>query len=117
MLNSSIWPIDRTVQVLPGGPGSNANKGVLHIPQSSKLSGEKKSQLGEWRETVCVCVCVCVRERERERESERERDQNIACLCSTEIPIRANQEALPTNYLMSCTGQLLGKSYSSAEIQ
>ena len=40
MLNSSIWPIDRTFSCATilgqSGPGSNGNKGVFHIPQSSK---------------------------------------------------------------------------------
>ena len=41
-LNSCIWPIDGTLTstTTPGlcGPGSNANKGVLHIPQSSRTA-------------------------------------------------------------------------------
>ena len=39
---SSIWPIDET---LPGysGPGSNSNKRVLHIPQSSCITGTSSS--------------------------------------------------------------------------
>ena len=42
MLNSSIWLIDRTLSgaITPGqsGPGSDGNKGVLHIPQSSSIT-------------------------------------------------------------------------------
>ena len=44
---SSIWPIDRTLSgaIIPGqsGPGSNGNEGVLHIIQSSSLSGASPS--------------------------------------------------------------------------
>ena len=44
---SSIQPIDRNIIrcFTPGqsGPGSNGNKGVLHIPQSSSLSGTSPS--------------------------------------------------------------------------
>ena len=40
---SSIWPIERTLSgaTTPGqsGPGSNGNKGVLCIPQSSSITG------------------------------------------------------------------------------
>ena len=40
MLNSSIWPIDRTLSgattLGQSGPGSNGNKEVLHIHQISK---------------------------------------------------------------------------------
>ena len=40
---SSIWPIDRTLSGAttpgPSGPGSDGNKGVLHIPQSSSITG------------------------------------------------------------------------------
>ena len=40
---SSIWPIDRTLSgaTSPGqsGPGSDSNKGVLYIPQSSSITG------------------------------------------------------------------------------
>ena len=39
MLNSSIWPIDKTLSNAPtsghSGPMSNGNEGVLHITQSS----------------------------------------------------------------------------------
>ena len=42
MLNSSIWPIDRTLSgaTTPGqsGPESNNNEGVLCIPQSSSIT-------------------------------------------------------------------------------
>ena len=44
---SSIWPIDRTLSgaTTPGqsGPGSDGNKGVLHIPQSSSITGTSPS--------------------------------------------------------------------------
>ena len=47
MWNSSIWPIDRTLTgaTKPGysGPESNGNEGVLHIPQSSSISGASPS--------------------------------------------------------------------------
>ena len=43
ILFSSIWPIDKTLSdaTTPGqsGPGSNCNEGVLHIPQSSGITG------------------------------------------------------------------------------
>ena len=42
MLNSSIWPIDKTISSTtnPGwsGPGSDGNEGVLLIPQSSSIT-------------------------------------------------------------------------------
>ena len=42
MSNSSIWPIDGTlsgaITLGQSGPGSNGNKGVLHIPQSSSIT-------------------------------------------------------------------------------
>ena len=44
---SSIWPIDRVISgaTTPGqsGPGSDANEGVLHIPQSSSIIGTSPS--------------------------------------------------------------------------
>ena len=47
MSNSSIWPIDRTLSgaTAPGlcGPGSDSNKGVFHIPQSSSITGASPS--------------------------------------------------------------------------
>ena len=43
MSNCSIWPIDKTLSgaTTPGQsePGSNGNEGVLHIPQSSSITG------------------------------------------------------------------------------
>ena len=43
----SIWPIDSspTDSTTPGqsGPGSNGNKGVLCIPQSSRITGASPS--------------------------------------------------------------------------
>ena len=45
--NSSIWLIDRTLSgtITPdqSGSGSNGNEGVLHIPQSSSITGAKPS--------------------------------------------------------------------------
>ena len=42
MSNHSIWPIDRTLSgaTIPSqsGPGSNGNKEVLHVPQSSSIT-------------------------------------------------------------------------------
>ena len=47
MSNSSIQPIDRTLSgaTIPGlsGPGSDGNEGVLHIPQSSSITGTSPS--------------------------------------------------------------------------
>ena len=44
---SSIWPMGRTLSgaTIPdqSGPGSNDNEGVLHIPQSSSISGASPS--------------------------------------------------------------------------
>ena len=43
MLNSFIWPIDRTLLAVTtlsqSKPGSNGNKKVLLIPQSSSITG------------------------------------------------------------------------------
>ena len=40
---TSIWPIDRTLSgattLGQGGPGSDDNEGVFHIPQSSSIIG------------------------------------------------------------------------------
>ena len=55
---SSIWPIDRA---LPGtttpsqrGPGSNGNKGILCIPQSSRITGTSPSDcLVSYQDTHC----------------------------------------------------------------
>ena len=47
MLNISLWPIDRTLPdattLDQSGPGSDGNKEVLCIPQSSSLSGASPS--------------------------------------------------------------------------
>ena len=47
MSNSSIWPIDRNLSgaTTPdqSGPGSDSNEGVLHIPQSSSITGASLS--------------------------------------------------------------------------
>ena len=44
---SSIWPVDRTLSgaTTPSqsGPGSDDNKGVLRIPQSSSITGTSQS--------------------------------------------------------------------------
>ena len=44
---SSIWPIDRTLSsaTTPGqsGPGNDGNEGLLHIPQSSSITGTSLS--------------------------------------------------------------------------
>ena len=44
---SSIWLIDRTLSgaTIPGKsePGSNGNKGVLHIPKISSITGASAS--------------------------------------------------------------------------
>ena len=43
MLKSSIWPIDKTLSDATTlgqcRPGSDGNEGVLHIPQSSCITG------------------------------------------------------------------------------
>ena len=43
MSNSSIWPVAETLSgaTTPGqsAPGSDDNEGVLHIPQSSNITG------------------------------------------------------------------------------
>ena len=43
MSNSSIWPIYRilsgAITLVQNGPGSNGNEGILHIPQSSSITG------------------------------------------------------------------------------
>ena len=43
MLNSSIWQMDRTLSdaTIPGqnGPGRECNEGVLHILQTSSITG------------------------------------------------------------------------------
>ena len=47
MLNSSIWPIDRTLSSATtpsqSGPESNGKEGVLHIPQNSSITGASLS--------------------------------------------------------------------------
>ena len=47
MSNSSIWPIDMTQSgaTTPGhsGPGNGGNEGVLHISQSSSITGPSPS--------------------------------------------------------------------------
>ena len=62
MSNSSIWPIDKTLSgdTTPGqgGPGSNSNEGVLHIPQGSSITEASPSDClvsysGHLLEGVC----------------------------------------------------------------
>ena len=47
MSNTSIWPIDRTLSGATNtgqtGPGSDGNKGVLCIPQSSSITQSSPS--------------------------------------------------------------------------
>ena len=47
MSNSSIWPIERTLlgatTLGQSGPESDGNEGVLHIPQSSCITGASPS--------------------------------------------------------------------------
>ena len=44
MSNSSIWPIDRTfVGTTTLGPGSDVNEEILHILQSSSITGASAS--------------------------------------------------------------------------
>ena len=47
MSNCSTWPIDRTLSgaTTPGqsGPGYDGNEGVLHIPESSSITGASLS--------------------------------------------------------------------------
>ena len=47
MSNSSIWPIDRTLSgattPTQSEPVNDSNKGVLHIPQSSSITGASPS--------------------------------------------------------------------------
>ncbi len=98
MSNSSIWPIDRTLSgttiLDQSRPGSDGNKEVLSILQSSSISGASPSNclvlypghslgesypIAEMQSVYSTApaslqscflthayVCVCVRERERE---------------------------------------------------
>ena len=47
MSNNSVWPIDRILSgattLSQSGPGSNVNKGVLHVLQSSSITGASQS--------------------------------------------------------------------------
>ena len=47
MSNSSIWPIDRTLlghtYSAKNGPRGDDNKGILHTPQSSRITGASLS--------------------------------------------------------------------------
>ena len=44
---SSIWPIDKNLSdattLGQSGPGSDGSKGILHIPQSSSITGTSPS--------------------------------------------------------------------------
>ena len=55
---SSIWPIDKTLSgaTTPGQnwPGSNGNKGVLRIPQSSSIT--TTSPFGGARSVMVIVV-------------------------------------------------------------
>ena len=39
MSNNAIWPISGATNPDQSGPGSDGNEGVLHIPQSSSITG------------------------------------------------------------------------------
>ena len=58
---SSIWPIDRTLSdaTTPGQcrPGNIGNEGVLHIPQSSSITGTSPSDclVSYIQDTHCGC--------------------------------------------------------------
>ena len=47
MFNNTIWPIDRTLSCATtsdkSGPGGDVNEGVIHIPQSSSITGTSPS--------------------------------------------------------------------------
>ena len=47
MSNTSIWPIDKTLSgattLAQSGPRSMSNEGVLHIPQTSSITGDSPS--------------------------------------------------------------------------
>ena len=62
--NSSIWTIDRTLldATTPGqsGTGSNGNKGVLCIPQSSNITGALPSDFVSYPGHILVVVVVVV---------------------------------------------------------
>ena len=52
MSNSSIWPLDRNLSgaTIPGQsePGTNGNKGVLHIPQISTTGTSPSDDLASY---------------------------------------------------------------------
>ena len=56
MSNSSIWPIERALSGAKtagqSGPGSNGNKGVLHIPQISKTGASPLDGLMPYPENL-----------------------------------------------------------------
>ena len=49
MLNSSIWPIDRTqvgaTTLGQNEPGSNSDEGILHIPKSSRTGASPLDEM------------------------------------------------------------------------
>ena len=58
---SSIWPIDMTLlgatTLGQSGTGSNGSEVVLHIPQSSSITGTSPSDcLVSYPGHLCVCV-------------------------------------------------------------
>ena len=63
MSNSSIWLVDKTLSeaIILGqsGSGKNGNEGVLHIPQSSSITGALASDclLSYAGHSLSVCVC------------------------------------------------------------
>ena len=61
MSNTSIWPIDRTLSGAPAPdqsePGSDGDKGVLRIPQSSSITGTSPSdRLSQSSNTLGKCM-------------------------------------------------------------
>ena len=59
---SSIWPIDRTLSgatiQVQSEPGSNDNKGVLCIPQSSSITGTSPSDWLVWYPGHSLCYII-----------------------------------------------------------
>ena len=60
MLNSSIWPIGKTLSgaTTPGQsePGSNSNEGVLHITKGSKTGASPSDYQMSYQDTHWVGV-------------------------------------------------------------
>ena len=67
MLNSSIWPIDKTLSgvTTPGesGPGSYGNEGVLHIPENSKTGTSLSDGLISYPENSLVVRVLALLQR------------------------------------------------------